>query len=198
MRILFSDEKLFDIDDVYNVQNDRVWAPSRVEANECGGIKMKRKFPQKVMVWLGACSKGITPLVIFEEGTLDHDRYIKEVLPVALKYGNKVFGNEWIFQQDNARPHIHHLTQKWCRDHFPSFIDKDHWPSNSPDLNPLDYSIWDELAEGMDWTQISTKQDLIDELRQATKKVRQTVVFKSCNTWTVRLWRISKNDGNHL
>ena len=112
MRILFSDEKLFDIDGVYNVQNDRVWAPSRVEANECGGIKMKRKFPQKVMVWLGACSKGITPLVVFEKGTLDHDRYIKEVLPMALKYGNKVFGNDWTFQQDNARPHIHHLTQK--------------------------------------------------------------------------------------
>ena len=36
-----------------------------------------------------------------------------------------------------------------------------------PDLNPLHYFIWDEL---MDWTQISTKQDLIDELRQATKK----------------------------
>ena len=116
MRILFSDEKLFDIDIVYSVQNDRVWAPSRVEANECGGIKMKRKLPQKIMVWLSACSKGITPLVIFEEGTLDHNRYIKEVLPVALKYGNKVFGNDWTFQQDNARPHIHHLTQKWCRD----------------------------------------------------------------------------------
>ena len=93
MPILFSDEKLFDIDGVYNVQTDRVWAPSRVEANECGEIKMKRKFLiQKVMVWLGACSKGITSLVIFEEDTLDHDRYIKEVLPVALKYGNKVFG----------------------------------------------------------------------------------------------------------
>ena len=46
MPILFSDEKLFDINGVYNVQNDGVWAPSRVEANECGGIKMKRKFPQ--------------------------------------------------------------------------------------------------------------------------------------------------------
>ena len=44
MRILFSDEKLFDIDGVYNVQNDRIWAPSRVEANECDGIKMKRNF----------------------------------------------------------------------------------------------------------------------------------------------------------
>ena len=122
------------------------------------------------MVWLGACSKGITPLVIFEEGTLDYDRYIKEVLPVALKYGNKVFGNDWTFQQDNARSHIHHLTEKWCRDHFPLFINKNHCPSNSPDLNPLDYFIWDELTEGMDWIQISTKQDLIDELRQATKK----------------------------
>ena len=117
------------------------------------------------MVWLGACSKAITPLVIFDEGTLDHHQYIKQVLPVALKYGNK-----WTFQQNNARAHILHLTEKWWRDHFPSFIDKDHCPSNSRDFNPLDYSIWDELAEEMNWTQISTKQDLIDELRQATKK----------------------------
>ena len=93
MPILFSNEKLFDIDSVYNVQNNRVWAPSRVEAHKCGEIKMKRKFSQKVMVWLGACSKDVTPLVIFEEGTLDHDRYMKEILPVALKDGNKVSGN---------------------------------------------------------------------------------------------------------
>ena len=36
---------------------------------------------------------GISPLVILEEVTLDHAQYIKEVLPVALKYGNKVFSN---------------------------------------------------------------------------------------------------------
>ena len=94
MRILFSDEKIFDIDGASNLQNDRVWAPSRSEASERDGIVEKRKFPQKVMLWLGACSKGIYPLVIFEEGTVDHARYIKEVLPVALKYGNKVFGND--------------------------------------------------------------------------------------------------------
>lgn len=50
MKILFSDEKWFDIDGVYNSQNDRVWAPSRVEANERGGEMQKRKFPAKVMV----------------------------------------------------------------------------------------------------------------------------------------------------
>jgi hypothetical protein len=46
------------------------------------------------MVWLGVCSKGIPPLVIFDERTIDHARYIDEVLPVTLKYGNETFGGE--------------------------------------------------------------------------------------------------------
>jgi hypothetical protein len=89
MKILFSDEKLFDIDGVYNSQNDRVWAVNRAEADDKGGIKQKRKFPEKIMVWLGVCSKGVAPLVIFEDGSVDHARYIQEVLSVALKYGTK-------------------------------------------------------------------------------------------------------------
>ena len=47
MRILFSDEKFFDIDGVYNSQNDRVWPVDRADANEKGGIQQRRKFPQK-------------------------------------------------------------------------------------------------------------------------------------------------------
>ena len=90
MKILFSDEKLFNIDRIYNFQNERIWAISRAEAN----IRQIRKFPQKVMLWLGACSKELSPLVIFENGTVDHNRYINEVFPVALKYGNRIFGND--------------------------------------------------------------------------------------------------------
>ena len=125
MRILFSDEKMFDIDGVYNSQNDRIWAVDRSEADIKGGTRQKRKFPQKIMFWLGVCSKGVSPLVIFENGTVDHDRYIKEVLPIALKLGNDMFGNDWTFQQDGARPHIHAKSQEWCAKQFPSFIDKD-------------------------------------------------------------------------
>ena len=72
MEILFSDEKLFDIDGIYNCQNDRIWwAVSWVEANEGGGIKQKRKFLEKVMVWLAVCSKGVSLIVIFDEATID-------------------------------------------------------------------------------------------------------------------------------
>ncbi len=141
MKILFSNEETLDIDGVYNSQNDRIWAVNLSEADIKGGTRQKRKYPQKVMVWLGVCSKGVSPLLIFENGTVDDDRYIKEVLPVALKFGNDMFGNHWTLQQDVAKPHIHAKSQEWCTKHFPSFIGKDHWAPNSPDLNPLDYCI---------------------------------------------------------
>lgn len=198
LRILFSDEKMFDLDGMYNAQNDRIWAVNRAEADKKGGVKQKRKFPQKVMVWLGACSKGLTPLVILDKGTVDHERYIKEVLPVAFRYGNKVFGNDWTFQQDGAKPHTHHLSQEWCQKHFPSFIDKDHWPPNSPDLNPLDYSIWDEFVHQMNWDKVQSKQTLIEQLKRAVKRIRKEVVLESCESWTNRLYRLSNDKGNYL
>ena len=116
---------MFDIDGVYNSHNDRIWAINRAAADAKGDIRRKR-FPQKVIVWFRVCSKGVSPLVIFESNTLDHDRHIKEVLPVALKYGNDMFGDDWPFQQHGTKPHVHEITQEWCAKNFPSFIDKDH------------------------------------------------------------------------
>jgi hypothetical protein len=42
MKILFSDEKMFDIDEVYNSENDRLWAVNRSEADIKGGTRQKR------------------------------------------------------------------------------------------------------------------------------------------------------------
>ena len=54
---------------------------------------------EKVMVWLGAySSKDLTSLLILDEGTVDHSYCIKNLLSVALKYGNEGFGDKWIFQ----------------------------------------------------------------------------------------------------
>ena len=150
------------------------------------------------MVWLGVCSKGVTPLVNFDRKTVDHVVYIQKVLPVALKYGNKTFGKHWTFEEDGANPHIHHLTQKWCQDNFPSFIDKDHWPPNNPNLNPLDYCIWDEFGQCVNWKKVTSKATLIDELKRAVKKIRQDAVLQSCSSWTAHLNRLLKNDGRYL
>ena len=115
MTILFSDEKFFDIAGVDEFSKRSSGTVDRTDADKKDGIKQRRKFPWKVMVWLGACFKGITSLVILDEGTVDHTVYIKKVLSVALKYGNETLGRDWVFPQDSAKPHSHHLTQQWCR-----------------------------------------------------------------------------------
>ena len=98
---------------------------------------------------------------------------------MALKYGNDILGIYWTFQQDGAMAHVHHLRQQWCKDNFPSFIEKDNWPPNSPDLNRLDYSIWDELVHTVNWDQVMSKNPLIIEMKRAVGKIRQQVSL--CN-----------------
>ena len=122
------------------------------------------------MVWLGTCSKRLSPLVIFENGTVDHNRYINKVLLVALNYGNSIFGNDWTFQQDDAKPHFHEKTEECCANNFPSFIDRDHWPRNSPDSNPLDYCLWDKLGKTISWNRVRTEKLLIVTLKRAAKE----------------------------
>ena len=125
MKIFFSGEKMFDLDGIYNSRNDGIWAVNREEANRGGGKKQQGKFAEKVMVWLAVCSEGFALLVLFEKNTLDHHRYIKEVLSIALRYGNSQFGNNWTSQQDNGAPHTHQERREWCSQHFLSFLDKD-------------------------------------------------------------------------
>ncbi|CAF3653255.1 unnamed protein product [Rotaria socialis] len=104
-QILFSDEKRIDFGGIYNRQNEKIYAATRDEADEKGAVHHKAKFPAGVMVWVEVCSQGITRPVIIENGTIDSARYIADILPVELKDGTQMLGNEFIFQQDGAKPH---------------------------------------------------------------------------------------------
>ena len=62
------------------------------------------------MVWLAVCSKRVSPIVIFDEGTADHARSIREVLSRAPKYRYDILETYWIFQQDGTMPDVDHIT----------------------------------------------------------------------------------------
>ncbi|CAF4553576.1 unnamed protein product, partial [Didymodactylos carnosus] len=76
--------------------------------------------------------------------------------------------------------HKDDLTQEWCKNNMPNFIDRPHWPANSPDLNPLDYSIWDEFVQQMNSDKIKSKTSLMEELKRAVKRIRIEIVLESC------------------
>lgn len=52
------------------------------------------------------------------------------------------------------------------QDNFSSFIDKNPWPPNSPELNLLsDYSIWDEFGQSINWDKVLSKDTLNQEMK---------------------------------
>ena len=198
LRVVFSDEKYFEIDGVYNANNDRIWAVNRKEADKTGGIFRKSKFPQKVMVWMAVCSTGATKLYVVTAKTMKHPIYIKKCLPLAKKMGDKEFGGNWWFQQDGAPAHRHSKSQQWCSDNIPNFFTKDRWPPNSPDLNPLDYALWVELMQNMNWAKIVGRNSLITQVKAGFKKMRKNVVVDSCKKWSSRLYNLYNTDGNYI
>ena len=80
--------------------------------------------------------------------------------------------------------------QDWC---FQSFIDKDTWRANSPDLNPLDNCIWDEFTQAINWDKVTSKSSLIAELKRGVKKIHLDVVRESCTVWMNRFYRMTQN-----
>jgi len=56
--------------------------------------------------------------------------------------------NDFVFMQDSAPSHRAKATQNYClRNNVPDFTSSLEWTPHSPDLNPLDYSVWDILQE---------------------------------------------------
>ncbi|CAF1669653.1 unnamed protein product, partial [Rotaria magnacalcarata] len=164
-----------------------MWAVSREEADRKGDFHEKTKYPGKVMVWLGACTEGLTTPVISENRIMDAEVYINEVFPIALECGDRMLGSDWTYQQDGARPHTHRLTQEWCAENFPDLISKERWPPDSPDLFPLNYSLWNELGQCMNWNRITTKATLVEEIKRSVAKVDKKTIFNFILDFTIRL-----------
>ncbi|GFU44519.1 transposable element Tcb1 transposase [Trichonephila clavipes] len=93
------------------------------------------------MVWVGIAYHSRTPLVRIA-GTLNSQRYISEVLePVVPPYLQGLATA--IFQQDNARPHVARIIQRFFVNHQ---IELFPWPALSPDLSPIE-STWSMIAQ---------------------------------------------------
>ncbi|UYV74134.1 hypothetical protein LAZ67_11002214 [Cordylochernes scorpioides] len=78
--------------------------------------------------------------------------YQEDILEQIVKHLNtKMFNGE------------HKSTQQWLETNVPEFIKANEWPSGSPDLNPLDYSLWAYLEEKV----CSKRYRNLDQLKSA-------------------------------
>src|ERR1700733_11675772 len=68
--------------------------------------------------------------------------YVGRLLPELVEDCKRLLPAGFVFQQDSAPAHNARLAQDWLNVNCGGFIEKDQWPPNSLDLNPLDYHVW--------------------------------------------------------
>lgn len=152
------------------------------------------------MVWAGVCATGKTKLVFIDKGVrINAPYYQGEILKKhACRFGRRHFGRKWwTFQQDWAPAHGAKSTLQLCKRIFRRHWNKEMWPSKSPDLNPLDYSVWAllkqrlgrrrfrsttelKLALGLAWKSI-TASELKRIVGQFRKRLEACIAVKGGN-----------------
>ena len=189
-RIIFSDEKLFSVEESTNNQNVRIYAASFHDIPEELRTIQRFQYEKKVMIWCGVSKKGKLPLVFIEPGTKINAKYYKEsVLESVLKPQAEILyeGSPWVFQQDSAPAHKSQHVQNWCRQNLPDFIPSTLWPPSSPDLNPLDYCIWGILQARVNATRHISIESLKAALIREWNHFPMEVVRESIDAWPRRL-----------
>ena len=105
--------------------------------------------------------------------------------------------NDFIFQQDGAPSHTSRITQEHLDANTPELIGKDDWPSLSPDLNPMNYHVWDSLSEKV-YEGRSTKfteRELMQKIQQCRERIPRgnlkshCIMEKVCSGHLSRKWR---------
>jgi inhibitor of nuclear factor kappa-B kinase subunit alpha len=123
--ILFTDEKIFTIEEQYHCQNDKIYAQTSREVKEkVPSVKRGHHTPYVMVCW-GVSHQGVTPLHFCEKGVkTDARMYQEDVLQgVVTPLNTALFsGQKWVFQQDSAPAHKVKTTQEWLRRHVPAFI----------------------------------------------------------------------------
>ncbi|GFS69940.1 transposable element Tcb1 transposase [Trichonephila clavipes] len=125
----------------------RVWRHrGKRMLNSCGMHRHTGPAPG-IMVWGGIGYHSRTALVRIA-GTLNSQHYISEVLePVVLPYLQGLATA--IFQQDNARPHVARIGERFFVNHQIELLP---WPARSPDLSLIE-NMWSMVAQRL--TQIT-------------------------------------------
>ena len=144
-----------------------------------------------IILWGCFSSRGTGNLVKVQ-GIMKKEDYIK-ILEKNMKESAErlQLTNNWKFQQDNDPKHTAKIVKKWFRE---DNVDVLEWPSQSPDLNPIE-NLWRELKSRVMARKPTNLTKLEAFAKEEWANIPQTTCRKLVDTYKNRLEAVIKNKG---
>jgi len=106
--------------------------------------------------------------------------------------------DDFLSQQDGATAHCSRHTVTYLCSHVPEFIEPENWPPYSPDLNPMDYSVWGALKQIVYRHKISDIDHLKCMLIDCWTPLSQDMLNRAIDQLPKRLMMVIKVKGAHV
>lgn len=186
-RFIFSDESPFVLR--FN-KKTRVWRSSEekyLPLATTGTVK----HDTKLMVWGCFSAAGVGSLYRID-GILDQFQYHRIIEEQLIPSAMKLFNNQdWTFQQDNDPKHTANSTKRLLNRLRVPIED---WPSQSPDLNPIE-NLWSQLNWQMRNRKCSNLNQLFEALQSGWNKLPVNYLIKLADSMPSRLNAVIDSKG---
>ena len=156
---------------------------------------------QSLMVSVAVSSLGATQLHALEPGVEVNGDYYRNtvLLNMLLLDIRSVFGDYYVFQQNGAPAHRARDTVTMLQRETPEFIPPEMWPLISPDMNPVDYTIWGILQERVYRLRIHDVKELKERLLREWRLLHMhTAIAAVIAQWHSRLNACVRMNGGHF
>ena len=161
-----------------------------------------RRYAASVMVSLGCTTAGIWEPFFIDRGVkLNTEKYVELVTSYILPRCMAEFetgadaGQPWLLQQDSAPSHVSKRALLFFRENNVALLD---WAPNSPDCQPLDFSLWKLIDDEVQKQAPQTDIQLRACISRACRQIPVETVKAAIQSIPRRLLKCEEAKGGHF
>lgn len=187
-KVLWSDESKFNLFSSDGIQYVR--RPIGKRSDRKYMVPTVKHGGGSVMVW-GCFSRDGTGPLIQIEGIMNSEMYTDIIKTNMLPHAKNKMPRGWIFQQDNDPKHRSAHSKKLFAKNKIRDIQ---WPSQSPDLNPIEH-LWEVLDREIRREKYTNVKDLFAGLQEKWAKIPLPVLIKLVDSMPSRCEAVLASKG---
>lgn len=192
----FSDEAWFHLSGYVNSQNFRFWStenPHEFEETPLHSVK--------VGVWLAVSRRRIIGPIFFHD-TINAVRYREQILEVFINQLEDEELQLGYFQHDGATAHTTQENLGYLQEFYGNRVISLHlnpeWPPRSPDLTPLDFSIFGWLKDNVYKQRLQDLEELMNAITNCCANVSEMMLQNIFENKKKRVALCLQQNGEHF